>query len=277
MTDLPNLKVPRKDASDKLRQQIDEANKLKGLVINSDDEMKKAFYEFKKWHEYVLLLLEKIFDNNYFVKQYEEIGNYFQRILPYKDELVHYGTSLENRIRFLDSILNRIDLLDENLPIQNSNSTSIVNTKENSIFVVHGHDNESKEKVSRFIEKLGLKAIVLHEQPNSGRTIIEKFIDYSDAAFAVVLLTPDDLGFPKNNKDEVKYRSRQNVIFELGFFLGTLGREKVCALYKENVEIPSDYKGVLYHPLDDGGGWQLQLAKELKQAGLSIDMNKAIR
>lgn len=144
------------------------------------------------------------------------------------------------------------------------------------IFIVHGHDEETKEKVSRFIEKLGFEALILHEQPNKGRTIIEKFEDYSDVPYAIILLTPDDEGYPKNKKEQVKSRARQNVIFELGFFIGKLGRENVCALYQEGVEIPSDYKGVLYIPLDKEDGWQLKLAKEMKAAGLSVDMNKVV-
>ena len=147
------------------------------------------------------------------------------------------------------------------------------------VFVVHGHDEAAKESVSRFIEKLGLRALVLHEQPNRGRTIIEKFEDYSNVGFAVVLITPDDIGVAKDmadKPDKWKPRARQDVVFELGFFSAKLGRSRVCVLYKENVEIPSDYQGVAYVPLDSGGAWRLKLAKEIKSAGLGIDLNKAL-
>ncbi|GAJ22407.1 unnamed protein product, partial [marine sediment metagenome] len=111
----------------------------------------------------------------------------------------------------------------------------------------HGHNEDKKNTVARYIEQLGLKAIVLHEQPNKGRTIIEKFEDFSDVSFAIVLLTADDLGCDKESfkSNDFKYRARQNVIFELGFFVGKLGRQKVCALYEEGVDVPSDYKGVI--------------------------------
>lgn len=149
------------------------------------------------------------------------------------------------------------------------------------VFVVHGHDEAAKETVARFMEKLGLRTIILHEQPNRGRAIIEKFEEYSNVGFAVVLLTPDDLGRPRNEAGDGRPRARQNVIFELGYFIGKLGRSKVCALYKEGVEvpgveIPSDYLGVLYLPMDSGGGWRLLLAREMKDAGFQIDLNKAI-
>ena len=144
------------------------------------------------------------------------------------------------------------------------------------VFVVHGRDRTMKAEVARFLEKLELEPIILHEQPNKGRTIIEKFEDYSDVAYAVVLLTADDMGKLASNKTDLQPRARQNVIFELGFFIGTLGRGKVCALYEEGVELPSDFKGVLYIPLDKQGGWRLKLARELKATGLELDLNKAV-
>jgi predicted nucleotide-binding protein len=118
---------------------------------------------------------------------------------------------------------------------------------------------------------------ILHEQANRGRTIIEKFEDYADVGFAVVLLTGDDRGGLR----EVAYesyalRARQNVILELGFFLGRLRRDRICALHEPGVEIPSDYQRVLSVPFDAAGKWKLELARELKSAGLQADLNDAI-
>jgi predicted nucleotide-binding protein len=101
----------------------------------------------------------------------------------------------------------------------------------NKVFVVHGHDDEAKESVARFLERLGLETVVLNEQSNRGRTIIEKLEGHADVAFAVVLLTPDDRGESKDKPyDNQELRARQNVIFELGNFLAKLGRRNVCAL-----------------------------------------------
>lgn len=146
----------------------------------------------------------------------------------------------------------------------------------NKVFVVHGHDIAAKESLARFLSKLRLDPIVLHEQPNYGRTVIEKFEAYADVAFAVVLLTPDDVGYPKASPDSKSPRARQNVIFELGFFTAALGRDRVCALYAPGVEMPSDYSGVLYHELDAAGAWRFLLARELKAAGLVVDLNDAV-
>jgi len=147
----------------------------------------------------------------------------------------------------------------------------------NRVFIVHGHNETARESVARLIRQLGLDPVILHEQPNRGKTIIEKFMEYSDVGFSVVILTADDLGGKVGDPlDAYKLRARQNVILELGFFLGRIGRERVCALYEEGVEIPSDYDGVVFVPLDKSGGWRLLLGRELQAAGLDVDLNKII-
>lgn len=150
---------------------------------------------------------------------------------------------------------------------------------DNRIFIVHGHDEEMKQYVARIITRLGLDPIVLHEKPNQGRTIIEKFTDYSEVSFAVVLLSPDDIARRRNDApDVVKSRARQNVVLELGYFLGKLGRNRVVVLYREesNFEMPSDYSGVLFVPFDSAGRWQFDLVKELKASGFNVDANKLV-
>lgn len=148
---------------------------------------------------------------------------------------------------------------------------------DHSVFLVHGHNEAITHEAARFLERLALNVTVLREEPNAGRTIIEKFIHYSNVGYAVVLLTADDRGGTNAQSfAEQKPRARQNVILELGFFLGKLGRNRVGALYQEGVEIPSDYSGVLFVPLDDHGAWKLSLAREMKAVGLNIDMNEAM-
>jgi len=146
------------------------------------------------------------------------------------------------------------------------------------VFIVHGHNDAIKESVARFVEKLGLAAIVLHELPNEGKTIIEKFESNSQVDYAVVLLTADDEGSARRSRgvSEMSPRARQNVVFELGFFSAKLGRSRVAVLYEEGVEIPSDFSGILYIPIDASGVWRFQLAKELKTAGLRVDLNAAL-
>ncbi|MBS1810357.1 MAG: nucleotide-binding protein [Acidobacteria bacterium] len=147
------------------------------------------------------------------------------------------------------------------------------NTRE--VFIVHGHDDAAKLAVARFIQQIGLQPVILHEQTNRGSTtVIEKLERHSNVPFAIVLLTPDDVGAQKSNSSDLTPRARQNVILELGYFLGKLGRGRVCPLYKEGVEIPSDFSGVIYTPLDPHDGWKLTLAKELRVVWSDIDLNR---
>jgi predicted nucleotide-binding protein len=145
------------------------------------------------------------------------------------------------------------------------------------VFLVHGHHDGLLHEVARYLEKLQLEPIVLREQPSSGRTIIEKFVDFADVGYAVVLLTPDDRGGTiKATFEQQRPRARQNVILELGYFLGKLSRNRVTALHMGDVEIPSDYSGVAFVGVDDRGAWRLELARELKASGLDINMNLAL-
>jgi predicted nucleotide-binding protein len=141
------------------------------------------------------------------------------------------------------------------------------------VFIVHGRD-KSEETVARFIEQLGLKAIILQEQASGGKTIIEKIEANTDVGFAIILYTPCDVG--GLNETELKPRARQNVVFEHGYLIGKLGREKVRALVKGDIEKPNDISGVVYIPLDEHEGWHNKLIKELRAAGYKIDMNKLI-
>lgn len=144
------------------------------------------------------------------------------------------------------------------------------------VFIIHGHNKGIRESLARFVQNLGLKPVVLDEKSNKGRTIIEKFEYHATTVgFAVALLTADDEGKGKNEVNH-KPRPRQNVLFEFGFFIGKLGRERVCGLKEREVEVPSDYSGVLYIPLDEEDLWKIRLAKELKSAGYAVNLDKAL-
>ncbi len=142
------------------------------------------------------------------------------------------------------------------------------------VFIVHGHDDAAKQAVARFVEKIGLEAIILHEQASSGKTIIEKIEASSNVGFAIVLYTPCDVGASKGEKDQLKPRARQNVIFEHGYLIGKIGRKNVCALVKGNIETPNDISGVVYIKMDESEAWKYQVAKEMKARGYDVDLNK---
>jgi predicted nucleotide-binding protein len=142
------------------------------------------------------------------------------------------------------------------------------------IFLVHGHDHAKLHEAVRVLERAtGRDVIVLHEQTNAGRTILEKFEDHAaTASYAVVLLTADDYGGPAGATAQA--RARQNVIFELGFFFGLLGRGRVAVLLDQGVEQPSDIDGLVYIGLDLAGAWKQALARELEAVGMPIDYSR---
>jgi predicted nucleotide-binding protein len=143
-------------------------------------------------------------------------------------------------------------------------------TELRKVFIVHGHDDGLKNEVALFLTRLSLIPIILHEQTGKGRTLIEKLEAHASVPYAVVLLTPDDLGGKELNS--LNPRARQNVVLELGYFYGRLTREYVCCLNK-GVEIPSDSLGIEYVPYDSAGAWKIKLARELSEA-FEIDMNR---
>jgi predicted nucleotide-binding protein len=179
---------------------------------------------------------------------------------------IQFREVVGERIRWLGDLLKTTQLA-ATAPRSN-------NALSKRVFVVHGHNEVMKLAVARLLEKLKLEPIILHEQESRGLTIIEKIERYSDVGFAVVLMTADDVGAAKaKSPDGLQARSRQNVILELGYFVALLGRSCVCALYESGVEVPSDFDGVVYTLIDPAESWKLSLAKEIRAAGLSVDLN----
>ena len=162
-------------------------------------------------------------------------------------ESEYFWGSLDLAAAIVRSMIDEIEEYweDDDSPMPDSVTTDLGQQDITSrrVFVAHGQDEGAKEAVARFLQRVGLEPVVLSELPAKGQTIIEKFKSNSDVQFAVALLTPDDAG-SCSGETEPKPRARQNVIFELGFFIGSLGRDKVCALTKGEPEIPSNYAGV---------------------------------
>lgn len=177
-----------------------------------------------------------------------------------------------------EELSNIIDLIIEKMELVCGSNNTIdpkTNCDNKRVFIVHGHDNETKESVARTLQTLGLDAIILNEKSNQGKTIIEKLEHYGDVGYAVVLLTPCDIG-KAQEETEFMPRARQNVIAELGYFIGRLGRNRVSIIHRADTEIPSDFKGLGYISYNNDGSWKFLLARELKTAGYNIDANKLI-
>ncbi|MBL4911010.1 MAG: nucleotide-binding protein [Alteromonadaceae bacterium] len=209
------------------------------------------------------------------LRQHRNLDSFWGFIQP------KFSSYAERRTYLSGEFTPILDQLEFGQPTQVIMPSSITNTpvpptkevprNKRKVFIVHGHNNEVKQEVSRFVEQLGLETIILHEQANAGMTIIEKIEHYSnDADFALILYTPCDLGRAITEPNPPKNRARQNVVFEHGYLIAKLGRENVCPLVKGALETPNDISGVLYITLDDPGAWKNQVAKELTECGYII-------
>lgn len=142
------------------------------------------------------------------------------------------------------------------------------------VFLVHGHDHAPRNAVEAYLRRLGLEPVVLSDEPSRSRTIIEKLEAYDDVDYAVIILTPDDIGAPASAPDQLQPRARQNVILELGYFVGRLGRDFVAALLVGEVDLPSDVRGVAYIPYQDTNEvWKGLLLRELRHTHMPINLD----
>ena len=265
---------PKAKAIERLRKALDQAPELK--------QSQRGSPEFKKWYRNTQVAITNAFGNNSLhIADFNKISfslSVFVSGTPESQFQRAYVRGLESAESVLQSMIEEIEEYWEDESQKPATSAIDQNGQIDSkeVFIVHGRDNEAKETIARFLEQLELIPIILHEQSSQGSTVIEKFERHAQPAFTVVLLTPDDVGALQGEENNLKPRARQNVIFELGFFIGRLGRNRVCALTKGEVEIPSDYAGVVYIPLDGAGGWKMKLGQELKAAGLDFNADRLL-
>ena len=226
-------------------------------VNKSHDNSQESIDSYIKWYNTALILFRKHIHKDdpdiHVFTDVDNSGNGYVLRDNYKKISAVYNIMIE-RIKSYDT-------------------TKIMNNNNKNIFIVHGHDNAIKLEVARLIEKIGYKAIILHEQPDAGRTIIEKLEEnISNSCFGIVIYTGCDEG-RCSGETELRKRARQNVVFEHGYLRAKLGPNRICSLYEENVELPTDLSGVLYKPIDKEGAWKYAIAKEMKAAGLEVNMN----
>ena len=275
---LPKLLVNREEAYQQIEAQIEKGKKLRDREINSEKGLKQAIEDCEDWVEYNKDMLSKLFNDPSIAKTYSTFSYYTyirldtENLPRTKYRFNQFRINLDYYIVWVGCHVDHLT----NICTQHGINVMPLDTSErifgDEIFIVHGHNEAAKYKVAKFVKDLDLSETILDEQPSKGQTIIDKFEEHADkAGFAIVLLTADDVGAPKDKKDELNPRARQNVILELGYFLHGLGRERVCVLYEDGVELPSDIHGIVYVSLDNGDGWKLKLAKEMKNIGLPIN------
>ncbi len=282
MKSQPSLVESWESAHQKIQVRIDMGCQLRDQPIHSEGELERAVAECKKWSSYNKTLLSKLFTNRSVAERYSSF-NYQKPVGSARNPLVNpslkeqmdrYQKRITISINSLEEIQNELELIPEQ---QSATAAEHAAATGNKVFIVHGRDLDAAESIARAVEKLGLEAIILHEKPDEGRTIIEKLEALAkNASFAIVLFTPDDVGNLDKTDSKPNPRARQNVIFELGYFIGKLGREGVRSIYKGEVESPSDIDGILYIRMDELGAWKQKLAQEMESTGLPINKKSKV-
>jgi len=273
------MKIDPSDAVEKLNALLNKIPQLSGHHPGP---------EFNAWNSEVKIALKKLYgEKSEEFARFETIwftpGLYYEG-QPEREHVDALNRGLEEARLFLTS---RREDWEKGASVTVKFSEEMGKTKRSGkdVFVVHGHNHGVKETVARFLTKLGLNPIILHEQPDQGRTLIEKFEKYAGVSFAIAIFSGDDFGISKQEISQIstdrtlqqsmRPRARQNVVFEFGYLMGALGRGNVLAIIERGVETMSDYAGVLYIPFDMDDAWRLKLVKELKAACLEVDANAA--
>ena len=250
-------------------------DKMQKLIENADTMLKKDITnsdaEFIAWETSAKRLLNKLFGKDSIEMSTFLNISFFNAVWSFSTpEAERHATSVQSCHEGLKQAKAIFQTYLEELAEEESPTSELSQPSNFSkVFIVHGHDGELKESVARIIEKQGIEAIILSEQANQGKTIIEKFENYSDVGGAICLFTADDLGRSKK-VDTDQARARQNVVFEAGYFIGKLGRNHIVILADDNIEMPSDLSGVVR---TNTGNWQVDLLKELKAMGYNVDFN----
>jgi predicted nucleotide-binding protein len=265
----------------KVDEQLRKGREIQSLQRTGVDEIDDFQAKYYGWSEYTATLLQNSFETKgaMTLSPENEFGAPDIDIFdirfgaPKSAEYVSSAITavLEKKLRILESIRGRLEIWAEApAPVDR-------NISGDAIFLVHGHDHASREYVRGFLGRCtSREVIVLDEKVGSGADILGKLLTHAQgAAYAIVLLTGDDEGRVVGS-DELQRRARQNVILELGLFIGLLGRNKVMALHEPGVEIPSDYLGVTYVPLDPNKAWRMGLVSELKAAGIEASLDSTL-
>lgn len=263
-----------------LEDRIIQGESILNVKIDTVEDLTKLKSDYSSWHDYNLELLKQSFNktHNEYRDDYNNTGEWNGMFLGGRrnlaEKLNEFAEKFTSKIKSLKKLVEKLPLLKSS--VENAPPISIDKQEVNmsQVFIVHGHDDLAKVETARFIDKLGFEPIILHEQASSGKTIIEKIESYSNVGFGVVLYTACDVGAKKGEEANLKSRARQNVVFEHGYLIGKIGRKNVAALVKGNVQTPNDISGVVYLSMDSD--WKLDLAKELRESGYTVDMNKVI-
>lgn len=277
------LVISRDEARSKIEDRIEKGRALRNTQISSGSMLVQVQTEYSKWDKFNQELLRRIFTTGELSEEYSRwfIAFSVSRDPSLGEKIADLYKDIDSKINRLDSISERLELIPLSLTKEKLAATGVLvessPEKSRKVFVVHGRDEISKTSLEVFLREIGLEPIVLHRQADEGLTIIEKFEKHSEVGYAFILLTPDEIAYltQEDSSPDVERRkerrARPNVIFEFGYFVGKLGRSKVCCLYTGDVTLPSDVSGMIYKKFDsniEDVGYAI--IKDLKAQGYSI-------
>jgi predicted nucleotide-binding protein len=272
------LKMDREQARAKLTDRIEKGRELAAREIRSEEQFKSTKDDYYKWDEFNNLLLKQMFTNDSMSSEYSFWVGGISYDTSLSREISELREDISSKCRRLDSIMERLELIPlEASAIAVSQSRNAASTKSNKVFIVHGHDEVAKTSLEVFVRENGLEPVVLHRQADQGQTIIEKFERHSEVGYAFILLTPDEVAYlavdegKPDSERKKEMRARPNVIFEFGYFVGKLGRSRVCCLHTGGVSLPSDISGMIYKAYNKSiEEVAYSILKDLKAAGYSL-------
>lgn len=249
---IAEILIPVNEAEQKLKERILKGKELLELSITNALQLDEAKKEYRKWNDYNFEYIRRIFSTDEEAEKYNKPVRYVFGMNPsFSEKVNNFRDDIKEKIHRLDSIVERLELISLNIS-QNIIQVEEIRVLNKKVFIVHGRDELAKTSLETLLHEMGLETIVLHRQADEGQTIIEKFEKHSDVGYAFILLTPDEIAYfayedslPDNERQKEK-RARPNVIFEFGYFVGRLGRNKVCCVYTGDVSLPSDVSGMIY-------------------------------
>ena len=276
------LAVSRDNAKQRLQDRINQGMELKQRQVGTREALDEFSNSYDKWNRFNSELLRRIFTTDEAAKEYDYwgVGIISLREPALGERIADVYKDIDKKTHRLDSIVERLELIplsSQIAPTEPVRLSSIL-PKTKKVFVVHGHDEIAKTGLEVFLHEIGLEPIVLHRQADVGLTVIEKFEKHSDVGYAFILLTPDEVAYLASDETKAdaerkkELRARPNVIFEFGYFIGKLGRSKVCCLYTGAVSLPSDVNGMIYKRYDKSiEEVAYSVIKDLKASGYEVD------
>lgn len=247
----------------------------RGAYWKYDEKQEEAFYAaYHQWDDMNKEIFTRSFAdaNNTDLHRYEYSG-YKAIYTGHEDLVAEEKETIRKKVAYMEGFIKRIYLIPCSAE-QKKEDAHTSSTSSKKVFIVHGHDTNTRTEVENFVRSIGYEPIILCKRADLGNTIIEKIErEAKDICYAIVIYTSCDLGKDKD-RETLRPRARQNVVFEHGFMCAHLGRARVTALLEDGVEQPGDLQGVIYKALDDRGMWKYDIAKEMSANGLQVDFNK---